>query len=179
MSETRIWRPGGFIADDPWHIADANDVPTAIAADARLIVPMQTYLELEPEDRQQDKTAVIAAPDDDVGKLEQHFANLALIALTFPAFNDGRAFSQASLLRSRLGYRGELRATGDVLIDQVPLMQRCGIDSFSITNATAIRRLEEGRLPGITAYYQPAAAPSRATGTYAWRHVEAPATDPA
>ena len=51
------------------------------------------------------------------------------IDLYFPKFTDGRAYSQAFLLRRRLGFRGELRATGDVLIDQLVQMQRCGFDS--------------------------------------------------
>ena len=92
-----------------------------------------------------------------------------MIAVTFPAFSDGRAYSQASLARSRYGYAGELRATGDVLIDQVPLMLRCGINSFAVSNPVAIRRLAEGRLPGIDSYYQPATQPARAAGTYSWR----------
>jgi len=51
------------------------------------------------------------------------------IDLNFPKFTDGRAYSQAFLLRRRLGFRGELRATGDVLVDQLQLMQRSGFDS--------------------------------------------------
>ncbi|MCQ1856330.1 DUF934 domain-containing protein, partial [Neorhizobium galegae] len=84
-------------------------------------------------------------------------------------FNDGRAFSHASLLRDRLGYRNELRAVGDVLIDQVPLMLRCGIDSFSVKNATALKRLEEGRLPGIAEHYQPTARHAEKGEGYSWR----------
>ncbi|MBM3643207.1 MAG: DUF934 domain-containing protein [Alphaproteobacteria bacterium] len=67
-----------------------------------------------------------ASPD----LLGDGLARLELIALHFPKFNDGRAYSQARLLRGRMGYRGELRATGDVLRDQLPFMLRCGFDSF-------------------------------------------------
>ncbi len=70
--------------------------------------------------------------------------------------------SHASLLRDRLGYANELRAVGDVLIDQVPLMLRCGFDSFAVSNATALKRLAEKRLPGIDVHYQPAARASKA-----------------
>ena len=93
------------------------------------------------------------------------------MAVAFPAFNDGRAFSHASLLRERLGYKGELRAVGDVLIDQIPLMLRCGIDSFSVTNETALKRLAEGRLPGIPHYYQPTARSAEAGPGYSWRRL--------
>ncbi|MEX3010295.1 DUF934 domain-containing protein [Hoeflea sp. TYP-13] len=174
MSETRLWKTGGFVADDPWRIVGEEDMPEVIESNARLLVPLARYLELSETERTPENTGVIVAPDDDVSQLEPHLDKLALIAVTFPAFNDGRAYSQASLLRSRLGFGGELRATGDVLIDQVPLMLRCGVDSFVVSNETAIKRLSEGRLPGISAYYQPSATPSRASGSYAWRHVDRP-----
>ena len=91
------------------------------------------------------------------------------IDLHFPKFTDGRAYSQAFLLRRRMGFQGEIRATGDVLIDQIPLMLRCGIDSFAVKNATALKRLEEGRLPGIAVHYQPTARDAEKSGGYSWR----------
>ena len=172
MTETRLWKTDGFVADDPWRVASDDDKPAVIESNARLLVPLADYLELSDDERRSENTGVVVSPDDDVSRLEPYLADLALIAVTFPAFNDGRAYSQASLLRSRLGFKGELRAIGDVLIDQVPLMLRCGIDSFAVSNATAIRRLSEGRLPDISAQYQPAATPSRTAGSYAWRHVQ-------
>ena len=62
--------------------------------------------------------------------LAPDLARLKLIVLHFPKFTDGRAYSQARTLRGRLGYRGELRATGQVLRDQLPFLLRCGFDSF-------------------------------------------------
>jgi uncharacterized protein (DUF934 family) len=62
--------------------------------------------------------------------LKGRFDRLKLIVLQFPKFTDGRAYSQARLLRGRFGYRGELRATGAVFRDQLPLFLRCGFDSF-------------------------------------------------
>jgi uncharacterized protein (DUF934 family) len=74
--------------------------------------------------------AVALANTDDVNELQPELASLTLITLRFPRFSDGRAYSQARLLRERLGYRGELRAAGDVLQDQLPFLLRCGFDSF-------------------------------------------------
>lgn len=74
--------------------------------------------------------AVSLANTDPVEDLAPHVGRLRLIVLDFPKFSDGRAYSQARLLRGRLGYRGELRATGGVLQDQLPFMLRCGFDSF-------------------------------------------------
>jgi uncharacterized protein (DUF934 family) len=74
--------------------------------------------------------AVSLANTDPVEDLAPHVGGLRLVVLEFPRFSDGRAYSQARLLRGRLGYRGELRATGGVLQDQVAFMLRCGFDSF-------------------------------------------------
>ena len=74
--------------------------------------------------------AVSLANTDTVEDLAAHLGRLRLIVLEIPKFSDGRAYSQARLLRGRMGYRGELRATGCVLQDQVAFMLRCGFDSF-------------------------------------------------
>lgn len=62
----------------------------------------------------------------------QALHDLPLIAIEFPKFADGRGYTSARLLRDRFGYRGELRAVGDVLRDQLFYMARCGIDSFAL-----------------------------------------------
>ena len=67
---------------------------------------------------------------DDVEALGPELDRLKLIVLNFPKFTDGRAYSQARLLRGRLGYSGELRATGAVFLDQLPFLLRCGFDSY-------------------------------------------------
>ena len=74
--------------------------------------------------------ALTLANTDDVAQLGARLDGVELIVLNFPKFTDGRAYSQARLLRERLGYRGELRATGAVFLDQLPFMLRCGFDSF-------------------------------------------------
>jgi uncharacterized protein (DUF934 family) len=74
--------------------------------------------------------ALSLANTDDVLALGDKLAGVKLITLNFPKFTDGRAYSQARLLRERLGYAGELRATGAVFLDQLPFMLRCGFDSF-------------------------------------------------
>jgi uncharacterized protein (DUF934 family) len=79
---------------------------------------------------------------------------LSIIALNFPKFTDGRSYSKARTLREQHGYKGEIRATGDVLLDQVPLMLRCGFDALEITNAPTIRALERGHLPAVAETYQ-------------------------
>lgn len=81
--------------------------------------------------------------------------HFALIELEFPKFKDGRGYSWARLLRQRLGYKGEVRATGDVLRDQWLFMSRVGIDSFEVRADT---RIEDFRaaMAEQTFFYQPA-----------------------
>lgn len=76
--------------------------------------------------------APLLAPTDDPFALAPVHADLTLVAIEFPKFNDGRGLSIATLLRTRVGYRGELRAVGDVARDQLFQMARCGFDSFSL-----------------------------------------------
>lgn len=73
---------------------------------------------------------VLLAPEDDPYELRAGLDRLASIAIRFPVFTDGRGYSAARLLRQQLGYRGPLMAVGDVLRDQLLLLERCGFDTF-------------------------------------------------
>jgi uncharacterized protein (DUF934 family) len=75
-------------------------------------------------------TAVRIEPDEDARVLIPHLDRLALIEIAFPKFRDGRGYSSARILREA-GFKGELRAQGDVLVDQINLMKRCGFDSYA------------------------------------------------
>jgi uncharacterized protein (DUF934 family) len=162
---TKIWNESGFVTDDPWIIETEE---TKAGSNEKAILGLDDFL-VKVTESDDTELGVLINPADDVRKLEGHLDRLALVAVAFPAFNDGRAFSHASLLRARLGFSREVRAVGDVLIDQIPLMLRCGIDSFAVTNATALKRLAENRLPGIDNHYQPTARPSQDVGSYSWR----------
>jgi uncharacterized protein (DUF934 family) len=94
-----------------------------VASDGLRPVPLADWLKAPT-------AAVVLANTDGLDALRPHLGRLKLVVLEFPKFTDGRAYSQARLLRGRLGYQGELRATGAVLCDQLPLMLRCGFDSF-------------------------------------------------
>jgi uncharacterized protein (DUF934 family) len=79
---------------------------------------------------------------------------IALIALDFPVFSDGRAYSSARLLRERYGYRGELRAIGDVLAEQLGFMLRSGFDTFEMASPNAVE--EFATIPNeVRVVYQP------------------------
>ena len=79
---------------------------------------------------QSNATAVRIEPGDDARALLPHLERLALVEVNFPTFEDGRGYSAARILREA-GFTGELRAVGDVLIDQLDAMRRCGFDSFA------------------------------------------------
>lgn len=80
------------------------------------------------------KVGVRLAPADNVAALGDDAALIQLIELNFPAFNDGRAFSQARLLRNSYGYQGEIRAIGNYMADQVFYLHRVGVDSFEFND---------------------------------------------
>ncbi|MET4162909.1 uncharacterized protein (DUF934 family) [Marinobacterium sp. MBR-111] len=75
---------------------------------------------------------ILIAPDDDPAILTPWLKALPLIALQFASFSDGRAYSQAMMLRNRYGFEGDIRALGDVLRDQLALMRHCGFTSFAV-----------------------------------------------
>lgn len=166
---TKVWKEAGFVDDDPWVLGDEDRGPLA---NGRVIQRINAFLDaVDSNVTSATPIGVLVEPSDDISKLEPYLERIALVAVSFSAFNDGRAFSQATLLRSRFGFSGEIRAVGDVLIDQIPLMLRCGIDSFAVANEVALKRLEQHRLNGIPLHYQPAA---RETGnqrpeSYSWR----------
>ena len=76
------------------------------------------------------RVGVQLEPAEAVEELAELLPRLALVAVAFPKFRDGRAYTSATLLRQRLGFNGEVRAVGDVLREQAYVMTRCGIDAF-------------------------------------------------
>ena len=79
---------------------------------------------------QTNAAAVRLEPGDDARDLLPHLDRIRLVEVNFPVFGDGRGYSSARILREA-GYTGELRAVGDVLVDQVAFMRRCGFDAFA------------------------------------------------
>lgn len=120
----------GRIATDPFvHVVDGADLP----AEGAILVPAARFLE-DPEValKRAGKVGVIWPNNRDLDDLVPYLDRLAAVALVFPSFRDGRAYSQARLLRERHGYDGELRATGQVLRDQFVFMSRAGFDAFEV-----------------------------------------------
>lgn len=98
-------------------------------------------------------------PEDDPATLAGALDMLSLIEISFPKYTDGRGYSQAQLLRRRYGYRGELRAVGHVLRDQILYMHRSGFDAFETARADLTE--VEAALAEYSAFYQRAADGAR------------------
>ena len=116
---------------DDW-VRFAGDA-AALAPDAKVILPLDDWREF----RQcwlahQGQIGVALAPSDDPAALAADLPHLSLIVVDFPSFTDGRGYSSARLLRERYGWRGEMRAAGDVLRDQLFYLSRVGFDSFAL-----------------------------------------------
>jgi phosphoadenosine phosphosulfate reductase len=164
-----LWRDGAFAADEWTWIGDDEAL-----AEGKLLISLARWRREAEALRGREIGVAIHAGKDVEAELAE-VADRPLIALKFDKFGDGRAFSYATLLRRRLGFRGELRAIGDVLLDEIPLMLRCGFTSFEVSNGATLRALQEGRLPQFPVAYQPglsegeAPVPARAWG---WRIAE-------
>ena len=118
---------------DQWHTVGGEDGPSP-----HPIAKPYQLLTLEQWHAVRDTwpaglpTGVLLANTADVETLEADLPRLALVVLHFPKWVDGRAYSQAHLLRARYRFAGEIRATGDVLVDMMPLLARTGFDAAQL-----------------------------------------------
>ena len=122
----------GALAANTWtFVATAPEDSAAIAEDS--LVPLATWLAIRDNPAYAGKRiGVWLAPADDPTTLAEDVARLPLIAVQFPAFTDGRGYSIGRLLRERLGYKGEMRAIGDVGRDHLFNLFHCGFNAFEI-----------------------------------------------
>jgi len=121
------------LSADQWLRIPADIEPSAPLPQGRILVPLACWQARAEELRARSEGFGIwidgsTEPQDIADALEV----AELIAIHFPVFSDGRGYSLARILREQMGYKGELRAIGDVLRDQLFLMRRCGFDSFEI-----------------------------------------------
>jgi uncharacterized protein (DUF934 family) len=122
-------------AEDPFTaVADDSEIPPG-----DVIVSMQRFHnEGERMLAQGRKVGVRIEPGERVEELEHDLPRLSVVALAFPKFLNGVAYSSARILRERFGYQGELRAVGDVLREQAMFMVRCGVDAFEPADGSSI-----------------------------------------
>lgn len=122
--ETAVWAEDEFVfVPDEEPVPAQGDVIVSMArllgeGDALLSAGRRVGVRLQPHERIED--------------LAYDLPRLAIVELAFAKFRDGRPYSNVSILRGRLEYRGEVRAIGDVLRDQLNFMKRCGFDAFAV-----------------------------------------------
>jgi uncharacterized protein (DUF934 family) len=139
---------------DPWRapVGEFGPHPTPALA-AHSLLTQEQWQAVRAEWPADLPVGLVVANTVDVETLAGDLPRIALIALQFPKWTDGRAYSQAHVLRSRLRYAGEVRATGEVLVDMLPLLQRTGFDAVQLkdgqSEASARRQLDI-----VTAHYQ-------------------------
>ena len=145
-------RNGRVTADRYVHILDDAPLPE----DVPVMVPAARFLADAGEILRRDAPVGVVWPNNRrVAELAPHLDRLALVALVFPSFRDGRAYSQARLLRERYGYRGELRATGQILRDQFLFLVRAGFDALEVAKAGDVDAFAAA-LARYTVFYQAA-----------------------
>ncbi len=116
-----------IIEDDVRHLADDEQ-----ATGGNFTVSLTRWLEEREQLKNVEGIGVRIASDEPIEPILDDISSLDIIALDFPKFADGRSYSKARLLRERFNYQGELRATGDILRDQLFYLCRCGFDTFEL-----------------------------------------------
>jgi len=143
----------GRLTDDPWVTVADNE---ALPASGSVIVSLDRWkAEREALLARGGLLGVRLASSQLASEIAADLAHIDLVALEFPTFRDGRAYSTARLLRERYGYAGELRAIGNVLRDQFMFMHRCGFDAFEVADERQVEAWRKA-MDEISVWYQPA-----------------------
>jgi len=140
-----------MVDNDPWQL-----YAEGMQQDGPLILPLAQWRERQSPavlaGQAQSGDGLLLQVDDEPEELQALLPSLPLIAIDFPRFSDGRGYSQAYLLRTRLGWSGELRAVGDVLRDQLAHMRQCGFDAFAVRADKSLADALKG-LAGLSVLY--------------------------
>lgn len=135
-----------------WHAVEAAD-PSTLVPQGYQLLTLDQWLGVRDRWPRGVPVGVRVPNDRDIELIADDLPRIALLALTFPKWVDGRAYSQARLLRARYRFRGEVRATGEVLVDMLPLLERTGFDSVAL-RADQDRVAAERALRFFAGHYQ-------------------------
>ena len=143
------------VIEDVWRPLNGRDL-TEICSKESVLLSLEEWHSIgRAAAARFERVGIALAPEEAVEEIAEALPELDLVTLTFPKFNDGRAFSQARLLRERLGFIGEIRATGHIVRDLFLFMQRSGFDAVSVEDTRALTAWLAARRR-FTGYYQPA-----------------------
>jgi len=158
----------GEVAEDPWISVDGEQ-PVPEGAD--VIVSLDVFLSEQHAllTRNAGRLGVHLEAGDTLDPIIEHLGKLDVVSLDFPSFADGRSFSKARWLRDQHFYAGEVRAVGDIRIDQVGHLQRCGFNTLLVSHQQTIESLIKVKDPRLKLYYQPAAGDTeKRAGERSW-----------
>jgi uncharacterized protein (DUF934 family) len=145
----------GVIIDDPWQVLPKPEAGASVTVPAGPhIVPLQVWLEQRETLQARDDIGVWLDSDETAEQLGEQAQQLPVVAVNFPSFMDGSAFSTARLLRERFHFTGELRAIGDFMRDQLCYLSRCGVNAFQFAREDLDLAEEIKSLGDFTEYYQ-------------------------
>lgn len=146
-------RDNALVIDDWTEIDSQADIPPT----KKLIVPLSRWLSEREQLCATGASIGVRLPNtEDVDAIFPEIANRPLLALEFPKYDDGRALTQARVLRGRLAYRGDLRGVGDILQDLVFIMRRCGFNEITLRAGQDPQKCLRA-LSDFSTAYQPAA----------------------
>jgi uncharacterized protein (DUF934 family) len=148
-----IFRDPSFVENE-WRLA-ADDTP--LPASGAVVSKSRFIAERDALAARNAPLGLILRSGETLDGLEDDLDRFAVIILEIPKYTDGRSYSTARLLRERYKYAGELRASGDVLRDQIMFLHRVGFDSFDVTHEGTIAALRDGKIRLVRKHYQPAA----------------------
>ena len=142
----------GAIVDNEWARLEADALEAGLP-DGKVIAPLAYWQENRDTLMTRGDVAVWLAPGEEPKDLADDLSALSLVAIHFPAFKDGRGYSYARELRTRFAFKGEVRATGDVLRDQLFYLARCGFNAFEVREDRSIEEAVAS-LKDFTVRYQ-------------------------
>lgn len=132
----------GSIRQNEWVVVlrPEGDEALNIPEQQRALIPAEFWLENREQFAGNNDIGVWLHGHEEPELLADHVHELPVVAVNFPKFSDGRGYSTARLLRERFGFKNELRAIGDVLLDQLQFMKRCGFDTYELRPDKDIRK---------------------------------------
>lgn len=144
-----LWADGSF-RKDTWKL---REEAAPVAGD--VIITLADWQDEEAIWRGHDgRLGLSVHGGDDIDAVAEILENFDLVVVNFPSFSDGRAFTLARLIRDKYAFEGAIRARGAYILDQMPMLMRCGVSEFEVSSAAVRAGLKRGAWPDMPRYYQ-------------------------
>jgi len=146
----------GAIVENTWALIakPEGDAAEIAVPSGQVIVPLSVWIAQKAQLQARNDVGVWLDSDETADSIGEEANNFPMIGVNFPGFMDGRAFSTARLLRERYGFKGELRAVGGFIRDQLCYLRRCGVNAFAFANPETDLDIAVKSLNDFNEYYQ-------------------------